>query len=216
MYKRPSLRWLYIGAMFWVVFLAAGTAIKRWVHSAAPMTSPADAHDEHAAETTESGLRIECRNDDESIKMTESDWKDGRGLLKRKFLRVRVYNDTPQTAKKCKVMLQNVTEVTPKGTVATDYEGPGLLIWSGDASADRKGRSIRGNANPEVADLFYTVFNPAGDDIYLKEGKYSSHLKFGRRYNFEVIATAEGLRPVIKNIEVVFGPTWKDFEVFVR
>jgi hypothetical protein len=216
MYKGSSLRWLYIGAIVWVVFLVAGTAIKRWVQNAAPAISQAHADDDHAAEATESGLRIECRNDDECIRMSESDWNDGRGLLKRKFLRVRIYNDSPRTAKECKVTLRNVTEVTPKGTVATDYEGPGLLIWSGDPLADRKGKSIRGNANPEVADLFYTVFNPAGDEIYLKEGKYSSSLKLGRRYNFEVIATAEGLRPVIKNIGVVFGSTWKDFEVVVH
>jgi hypothetical protein len=38
-------------------------------------------------------------------------------------------------------------------------------------------------------------------------------LKYGRRYSFEVVATAEGVGAVTKNIEVRFGTKSNDFEV---
>lgn len=213
MHKGLNSRWIFVGAFIGVGLIAAGSAVKRPTHIPAPPTGPARDGDDHVPEATEAGLRIECRNDDECIKTSESDWGDGQGSLRRKFLRVRVYNDGPRTAKGCTVSLRSVTEITPNGTLATDYEGPGFLIWAGARSAGSEGKSIRLNGNPEVADLFYTVRNPAGDEIHLKDERYSSFLKFGRWYNFEIVATAEGLRPVSKTIKVRFGPTWDDFEV---
>jgi hypothetical protein len=214
MHKGFHFRWAFVGVFIGFGFIAVGSVAKWPTQSPAPSTSPARDGDDHVPETTDAGLRIECRNDDECIKTSESDWQDGQGPLRRKFLRVRVYNDGPRTAKGCRVTLRGVTEITPNGTLATDYEGPGLLIWSGDRSAGSEGKSIRLNGNPEVADLFYTVLNPAGDEIHLKDERYGSFLKFGRWYTFEVVATAEGLRAVSKNIQVRFGPTWNDFEVF--
>jgi hypothetical protein len=178
--------------------------------------SPAQVGDAAVADPGEAGLRIECRNDDESIKTSEIDWKDGEGLLRRKFLRVRVYNDSPRAVRECRVILQRVTEAMPGGPSPTDHDGPSLLIWSGDRSANQAGKVIRRNANPEVADLFYTVRRPSGGEIHLKDEAYSSFLRFGRWYDFDVVATATNMKPAHKTIKVRFGPSWDDFEVLSK
>lgn len=166
-----------------------------------------------AADAEADGLRLECRNDDESIRTSETDWKDGQGPLRRKFLRVRVYNDSQHTVRECKIILRRVTEITPDGPLPTDHEGPSYLVWSGDQSANEAGMVIGRNANPEVADLFYTVSRSTGGEIHMKDEFYGSFLRFGRLYEFEVIATASHMKAVRKIIRVQFGPTWDDFEV---
>ena len=161
----------------------------------------------------DAGLRIECRNDDQCIQGSESDWNDGRGRLRRRFLRVRVYNDGPETAQGCRVTLRSIAEILPDGLRSIDYKRPSLLIWARDRSARPEGKVIPFNTDPESVDLFYTVHHPAADEIYLKDAAYDSFLKFGKSYNFEVVATAIGTRAVSKHIKVRFGLTWDDFAV---
>jgi hypothetical protein len=191
----------------------SGSVVRNASHSSIRSWTSAQRNEVVVPETECIRLRIECRNDDECIRTSERNWNDGQGPRRRRFLRIRIYNDGLATAKNCTVTLASVTEITSNGTSATDFDGPSLLIWSNEGTARTAGKSIRPNANPEVADLFYTVLNPAGDEIHLKDERYSSFLRFGRRYNFEVVASAEGLQAVTKNIKVAFGPRWNDFEV---
>jgi hypothetical protein len=207
-----NLRWFFVGVSIGLVLIAVGAMVNSPRDFARPTSSP-QVGDSAVTETVDTGLRIECRNDDECIQTSENDWNDGRGPLRRKFLRVRVYNDGPRLAEGCRVTLRGITEIMPDGLMTTAYDGPRLLIWSGDRSAKREGKVIRRNANPEVADLFYTVHHPGGDQIYLKEEGYGSFLRFGKTYSFEVVANAESGEAVGKNIKVRFGPAWDDFEV---
>jgi hypothetical protein len=207
------LRWVIVGGLIGLGLYVCESVVRIASHSSIRSRTSAQRNEVVVPETECIGLRIECRNDDECMKTSESNWNDGQGPRRRKFLRVRIYNDGPTTAKNCTVTLASVTEITSNGTLATDFDGSSLLIWSSEGTTRTEGKSIRPNGNPEVADLFYTVLNPAGDEIYLKDERYSSFLRFGRRYNFEVIARAEGLQAVTKNIKVQFGPRWNDFEV---
>jgi hypothetical protein len=211
-----NLRWFFVGVSIGLVLFAIGALVSSTRGFAPPTsTSPARVGDAAVPRTVDAGLRIECRNDDECIQSSHSDWNDGRGPLRRKFLRMRIYNDGPRTAEGCRVTLRGITEVMPNGLMSTAYDGRSLLIWSGDRSARHEGKVIRRNANPEVADLFYTVHHPGGDEIYLKDEGYGSFLGFGKTYFFEVVASAGSGGAVGKNIKVRFGPTWDDFEVVI-
>lgn len=213
MFDVRSLKWLMVGVFVGLAFLAIGSLAKTPARKVTPTTSPAPATHARQEERGDAGLRIECRNDDECIKTSLSDWNDGQGPLRRKFLRVRVYNDGTRTAEHCRVLLRGVSEVTPNGPVSADYKGPGLLLWSGDGSRSVDTKSIRRNGNPEVVDLFYTVHHPAGDKIYLKDERYSAFLKFGRSYDFEIVVISGDTNSVAENVRVRFGPLWDDFEV---
>lgn len=208
-----AVKWLLAGVLFGLVPIAIGLGAGRSLQNAVPTTSPTLIDHANEFETVDSGLRLDCRNDEECVRTSKVDWNDGQGPLPRKFLRVRLYNDGPRTVEGCGVKLAGITEITPNGLMPTDYEGPGLLIWSGDPSTKPEGKNIRSNANPEIADLFYTVHHPSGDKIYLKDQRYGSFLKFGRWYNFELVATVGDAKTVSKRLKVRFGPTWDDFEV---
>src|ERR1700738_2990116 len=159
MIQVKNLRWFFAGVSIGLVLIAIGALVSS-TRGFAPPTSPAQVGDAAAPEAKVAGLRIECRNDDECIQNSDSDWDDGRGPLRRKFLRVRVYNDGPRPAEGCRVTLLDVTAILPNGLTSTNYKGPRLLIWAGDRSAKHEGKVIRRGANPEVADLFYTVHHP--------------------------------------------------------
>jgi hypothetical protein len=208
-----NFRWFLTSALFGFGMFAVGTFVRGPSQSTAPVASQARDGVDDQPESIDGGLLLACRNDDECIKTSESDWNDGQGPLWRKFLRVRIYNEGVFTAKGCKVTLRAVLEHTSDGIQAIDYDGPRLLIWSGDPSSRIEGKSIPSNGNPALADLFYTVHKPAGDEIHLKDESYTSSLKFGRTYGFVVIATAEGLRAVRRIIKIRFGQNWNDFEV---
>ena len=158
-------------------------------------------------------LRVECRNDDRCIKTSEVDWKDGQGALKRKFLRVLVYNDSPDTAEACMVLLRSVSVVTQDGVTPSGYDAPGLLIWSGEGSARKRGWDIPPGPQPGVADLLFTVHRPTGDLLVLKDEGYGSSLKLNTTYRFRLVVTAEGVGAVHKSVVVRFGAAWDDFEV---
>lgn len=213
MYGFSYPRWFTLGVAIGLTSIVLGNLAVKRPRRPTPPASPVLAGDAPEVGTAAPGLRIECRNDAGCVKASESDWKDGRGPLRRKFLRVQVYNDGPRAVDGCRVTLRDVTEVTPGGVRPTDYDGPRLVVWSGDRSTKAEGRRVRSNADPEVADLFYTVHHPSGDEIRLKDEGYSDVLKFGRWYTFEVVATANDAAAVSKSIQVRFGPTWDDFEV---
>ncbi len=158
-------------------------------------------------------LRIDCRNDVRCIKTSEADWKDGQGVLKRKFLRLLVYNDSPNTAGACMVLLRSVSVVTQDGVMPSGYDTPGVLIWSREGSARKQGWDIPPGPQPGVADLLFTVHRPTGDLLVLKDEGYSSFLKLNATYRFQLVVTAEGVRAVDKNVVVRFGTAWDDFEV---
>ena len=158
-------------------------------------------------------LRIECRNDDRCVKTSEADWKDGQGVLKRKFLRVLVYNDSPDTAEACMVLLRSVSVVTQDGVMPSGYDAPGLLIWSGEGSARKRGWDVPPGPQPGVADLLFTVHRPTGDLLVLKDEGYGSSLKLNTTYRFRLVVTSEGVRAVYKSVVVRFGTAWDDFEV---
>ena len=158
-------------------------------------------------------LRIECRNDDRCVKTSEADWKDGQGALKRKFLRLLVYNDRPDTAEACMVLLRSVSVVTQDGVTPSGYDAPGVLIWSREGSARKRGWDIPPGPQPGVADLLFTVHRPTGDLLVLKDEGYSSFLKLNTTYRFRLVVTAEGVRAVYKSVVVRFGTAWDDFEV---
>jgi hypothetical protein len=205
MFEGRNLRWLIVGMLVGFVSIAVGALAGRPTPVIGPPPSPARGGDAAESEAVAAGLRIECRNDGECVKTSEADWGDGRGTLRRRFLRVRVYNDGPRAADGCRVTLRGVTEVTPGGLLPTGYDGPGLLLWSGEGAADLQGRRIAPNGNPEVADLFYTVHHPGGDTIHLKDQGYGSFLRFGRWYEFEVVATAANMGAVGRRFRVRFG-----------
>jgi hypothetical protein len=158
-------------------------------------------------------LSVECRNDNRCVKTSEADWKDGQGPLKRKFLRVLIYNDGPHAAEACTVTLRSVTVVTPGGVVPSDYDASGLLIWSGERSPRQQGWDIPPGPEPGVADLLYTVHRPSGDQIVLKDEGYGSFLRNNTTYRFRLVVTAEGVGAVHKSVVVRFGAAWDDFEV---
>jgi hypothetical protein len=211
MHKVGNMTWTGVGAAVGVALFVTWMLIDPSGRVVATATIPDPAGG--VGSESPGGLRVECRNDDESFRTSATDWEDGNGPRRRRFLRIRVYNDGPRTALGCLLTLRKVTEITPGGSGPTDYAGPGLLIWSGDSSASHAGKSLRRNSNPEVADLLYTVQDPDRDRILLKDEKYSPFLKYGKSYNFEVIATSENVSGIIKCIKVRFGGTWDDFEV---
>ena len=86
-------------------------------------------------------LRIECRNDDRCVKTSEADWKDGQGALKRKFLRVLVYNDGPGTAEACTVLLRSVSVVTQDGVTPKFQCAVGARILK--VKYDQRSNSVR-------------------------------------------------------------------------
>lgn len=207
-----NLRWFFVGVSIGLILMGVEALVSS-TKGYARHPSPAPVGDIGMQDRVVAGLRIECRNDDECLHTSRNDWNDGRGPALRKFLRLRVYNDGHRPAEGCSVTLQSITEITPTGLVSTNFAGPCLLIWSGDQSARREGKVIRQNANPEVVDLCYTVHHPGGDEIYVKDDRYDSFLRFGKSYRFEVVATGESVEAVRKNINVKFGPTWGDVEV---
>jgi len=206
-------RWFTLGVAIGLTSIVLGNLAVKRPRRPTPPASPVLAGDAPEGGEAAPGLRIECRNDAGCVKASESDWNDGRGPLRRKFLRVQVYNDGPSAVDGCRVTLRDVTEVTPGGVRPTEYDGPRRLVWSGDRAAKAEGRRVRSNADPGVADLFYTVHHPSGDEILLKDEGYSDVLKFGRWYIFEVEATANNAAAVGKRIKVRFGQTWDAFEV---
>jgi hypothetical protein len=179
-----------------------------------PVQTPATGVPDSEPDTPE--LRVECRNDDRCIKTSEADWKDGQGALKRKFLRVLVHNDGPGTAEACTVLLRSVSVVTPEGVTPSGYDAPGLLIWSGEGSARKRGWDIPPGPQPGVADLLFTVHRPTGDLLVLKDEGYGSFLKLNTTYRFRLVVTAEGVGAVYKSVVVRFGTAWDDFEVMSK
>jgi hypothetical protein len=195
-----------------LLVLGAGFLVRRAPDQTA-LASPARADDADVPGVVHPGLRIECGNDDECIQSSEHDWGDGRGPLPRKFLRLRVSSDLPEIADTCSVTLRDVTEVVPGGLRPTEYEGPSRLLRPADPSANRDGKPVGAKGKPHVFDLLYTVHAPGKDEIYLKDERYSTFLKFGKLYKFEVAASTRGTDVVHKDILVRFGPTLSDIEV---
>src|SRR5262249_7920379 len=115
MFRSRCLWWLINVVLVGLITLAVG--VLAWVPTPGvrPPASRAGGGDDAEPEAVAPGLRIECRNDDDCIRTSEADWGDGQGRLRRKFLRVRVYNDGPRAAAGCRVTLRGVTEVTPSG-----------------------------------------------------------------------------------------------------
>jgi hypothetical protein len=207
-----QLRWFVLGLFLGLLVLGSGFLVRRTQEHAA-LASPAQAGDADVPGIARPRLRIECGNDDECIQSSEDDWTDGRGPLRRRFLRLRIYNDGPGIAEACKVTLRDVTEALAGSLRSTRYKGPSTLIWPGDPLANQEGKSIGAKGKPEVVDLLYTVHAPGGDEIYLKNEQYSKVLKFGRLYKFEVAVSTRGTEAVEKDVMVRFGPTWDDIEV---
>jgi hypothetical protein len=189
--------------------ILASRSTQAW--SRVPVQTPATGVPDPDPDT--SVLRIECRNDDRCVKTSEADWKDGQGALKRKFLRVLVYNDSPETAEACMVLLRSVSVVTQDGVTPSGYDAPGLLIWSGEGSARKRGWDVPPGPQPGVADLLFTVHRPTGDLLVLKDEGYGSFLKLNTTYRFRLVVTAEGVGAVYKSVVVRFGTAWDDFEV---
>ena len=90
--------------------------------------------------------------------------------------------------------MRGVTEITSSGPIPTHYTDPRLMIWSGDKSAKPEGKSVHHNANPVVADLFYTTDHPGGDMIHLRTRGIVRFSRLGKLYEFEVMASAGELR----------------------
>jgi hypothetical protein len=189
--------------------ILASRSTQAW--SRVPVQTPATGVPDPDPDT--SVLRIECRNDDRCVKTSEADWKDGQGALKRKFLRVLVYNDSPETAEACMVLLRSVSVVTQDGVTPSGYDAPGLLIWSGEGSARKRGWDVPPGPQPGVADLLFTVHRPTGDLLVLKDEGYGSFLKLNTTYRFRLVVTAEGVGAAYKSVVVRFGTAWDDFEV---
>lgn len=208
-----NLRWVCLGLFLGFVGIALGTMGMRPRPNTTPPDSPTLAVDDRESETILPSLRIECRNDDECVKTSVVDWKDNQGPLKRKFLRVLVYNDESGTAEDCKLTVRKIAEITPVGRVPVGYHTPGLLAWSGRQSMGPETKSIRRSTGPEVADLLYTVHHPAGDQIFLKDEAHNSLLRYGRWYAFEVVATSVNVREASKTIKVRCGAKWDDVQV---
>jgi hypothetical protein len=206
------LRWFLLGLFLGLLVFGAGFLVRQ-THDHSVLASPAHAGDADVPGIARPRLRIECGNDDECLQSSEDDWKDGRGPLRRRFLRLRIYNDGPGIAEACRVTLRDVTEVLARSLRSTRYKGPSPLIWPGDPAPNRAGKSVAAKGKPEVVDLLYTVKAPGGDEIYVKDAQYSKFLKFGRLYKFEVAASTRGEEVVEKDILVRFGPTWDDIEV---
>jgi hypothetical protein len=219
MKKTVSPNWFTLGLIMIVLAIAIKVLVKKPIPSLASQTSSRqDSHaDVHEPDAEAPRLRLECRNDNDCIRISEIDWNDGQGALHRKFLRILVYNDNPgTTAEGCKVTLRSLTEITPIGVLRTEYNTPGLLIWSGDDAAKEEGRSIPHNVHPVIIDLFYTVNMPSGDQVYLKDHKNNLFLKYNKSYKFEIVATAENAKPIVKEIKVRFGQAWQDFDVLAH
>jgi hypothetical protein len=66
---------------------------------------------------------------------------------------------------------------------------------------------------PAVADLLYTVHHPSGDQIVLKDERYSTFLRYDTTYRFRLVVTAEGEGAVEEAVVVRFGAAWDEVEV---
>lgn len=127
-----------------------------------------------------------------------------------------VYNDSPGAAEACTVLLRSVSVVTPDGVTPSSHDAPGLLIWSGERSARKRGWDIPPGPQPGVADLLYTVHRPSGDVLVLKDEGYESSLKLNTTYRFRLVVSAEGVGAVSRSVVVRFGTAWDDFEVLSK
>jgi hypothetical protein len=197
---------------FLLVILGADLGVRR-TNCSAPVPVQSVATGVPDPEPATPGLRVRCRNDERCVKTTEVDWKDGQGPIKRRFLRLLVYNNGPGTAEACTVQLRSVTAVTRDGVTPSAFNAPSLLIWSGERSARGQGWDITAGLEPGIADLLYTVHQPSGDVIVLKDESYSSKLRFDTTYRFELVVTGENARAVYKTVMVRFGTAWNDFQV---
>ena len=110
MLDERNLKWVIVGVFVGLVSVAIVILPRRPTPSFVPSMGPVPAGDTAGLETAGTGLRIECRDDDECVNTSKDDWNDGQGPLPRKFLRVLLYNDGPQTAEGCVVTMRAVTE----------------------------------------------------------------------------------------------------------
>jgi hypothetical protein len=154
-------------------------------------------------------LRLVIDNSIDCLPTSNKDWGDGAKL--RRFVRLKLYNDSTNMAVDACVKLLSIYECCARVERPLGYVNPQYLRWNTENKSKDYANQNLPNGGPQYVDLLFTELKDKVIRVVLTDEPYSAiGLPTERTYRFNVQATAAQARAATVQFYVTIGNTYDE------